>query len=262
MGHVEARPGIAAALILTWGCVSPGLAPPPQETRGLERVVVIAMEAPPLKVPLEFRATVSGSVAGLASPLLVYNTIAVLIEAPAASRRAAEASASLQAALDAGRAWVPTFVAAGQASAQLAARGLEVTVDPGVRPVPGVARRGGTLSMENWLAPIRAWYNDTRPVPRPEAATPGRRTLVLEVGILNYEIMGDDLLLQVMVKLIDPASGAVIGRARAAVAPKAMPHVGPLDAAFAGSADVFKRIVVTQSRMLVHACLVQLGLLD
>ncbi len=198
--------------------------------------------------------------AAVASPLLVYNTIAILVETPSAARRAAAASESLQATLNGGGAWLPTVVVAGQAREQLAARKLAVTVEPGVRPVPGVRDRGRTLLMENWLAPIRAWYNDTTPLPRPAAAAPGSGTLVLEVGVLNYEIANEALLLQVMVKLIDPVTGAVLGRARAASDPRRPPRVGPLPTAFAGDAGAFKRIVTDEGRVLVHACLQDLGL--
>jgi hypothetical protein len=223
-------------------------------------VRVAAMESPPLGVPLEFRSLVPGGAAAVASPLLVYNTVAVLIELPAAARRAAGVSESLQTALDAGETWAPSVVAAEEARAQLAANGFEVRAEAGLRPIPGLRDRGRTVLMENWLAPIRAWYNDTTPAPCRDAAPSGGASYRLEVGIVNYEITGDRLLLQVMMKVIDCPGGAVIGRSRAAVEPESMPRVGPFAETFAGDATAFKQIVAASCRPLVSTCLARLGL--
>jgi hypothetical protein len=218
------------------------------------------MESPPLGVPLEFRALVPGGAAAVASPLLVYNSIAVLIELPAAARRAAEDSKSLQTTLDGGASWAPSAVAAQEAGAQLAASGFAVRADADVRPVPGLRDRGRTVLMENWLAPIRAWYNDTTPAPCRDAVPTVGASYRLEVGILNYEIIGDRLLLQVMMKVVDCSSGAVVGRSRAAVEPGSMPRVAPFAETFAGDAAPFKEIVSAQCRPLVRTCLARLGL--
>ena len=218
------------------------------------------MESPPLGVPLEFRALVPSGAVAVASPLLVYNTVAVLIELPAAARRAATVSESLQVALDAGKTWAPSVVAAEEALLQLAARGFVVQAEGGVRRIPGLRDRGRTVLMENWLAPIRAWYNDTRAVPCRDAAAAAAVSYGLEVGILSYEIVGGRLLLQVVMKLTNCSSGTVIGRSRAAMEAESMPHTGPLVEAFAGDAAPFKLIVAAHCRPLVRTCLDRLGL--
>ena len=230
-------------------CVGPAIAP---EEGAIARGVtarVAAMESPPLGVPLEFRGLVPGGAATVASPLLVYNSIAVLIELPAAARRAAEDSKSLQTTLDAGATWAPSAVAAQEAGAQLAASGFAVRADADVWPVPGLRDRGRTVLMENWLAPIRAWYDTTPTACRDAVPTVGA-SFRLEVGILNYEIVGDRLLLQVMMRVVDCSSGAVVGRSRAAVEPGSMPRVAPIAESFAGDAAAFKEIVSAQCRPL------------
>ncbi len=64
--------------------------------------------------------------------------------------------------------------------------------------------------MENWLAPIRAWYNgDISPFDYREFAEQGIDA-VLEIGVLNYELVGGDhLLVQVMRQ--GPGPGAGLG---------------------------------------------------
>ena len=250
---------LVAALVLAAGCVAPGFAPAREDVRRATAVHLVALEAPPLGVPREFAHTLPGGVGFLASPLLVYNTIALLIDTPAAQRQAAADSAAYEAALQARGCWSPTLALAEEARAQLAARGLAVSVAPTMKPVPGVRDRRYTLLMENWLAPLRAWYNDRAPVA--DYAGPAGRPpqYVLEVAVANYELVDARLLLAVMVKLIDPADGRVCGRARAATDLAQMPRLDPLAPAFAGDASRFRQVVTEAGRELVRDCLTQLG---
>ncbi len=245
-------------LVLVAGCVSPGIVPPKEAVKKVRAVHIVAMEAPPLGVPPEFRHLVPL----YASPLLIYNTIAVLIELPAAQRRGAEVSRSLQASLETRGNWIPTLALADVARAQLEARGIAASVAPGVRPIPAVQNRDYTLFMENWMAPIRAWYNDTKPVSGYAGIPSGQPLYVLEVGVANYEIVEDKLLMTVMMKMIDPSDGHVLGRARALMNTAKMPVVGPLDQAFGDNAKRFKAVVTAEGYTLVKECLTQLRLVE
>ncbi|HEY5292423.1 MAG TPA: hypothetical protein VIJ43_08940 [Burkholderiales bacterium] len=230
--------------------------------RKIKAVHIVAMEAPPLGVPPEFRYLVPSYVMHIASPFLVYNTIAVLIQMPAAERRAGEVSKSIQAAQETEGAWAPARALADEARAQLDARGVAATVAPEVRPIPGVEDRRYTLSMENWLAPIRAWYKDAKPAAGYAGFRSGRPLYILELAVANYEIVENKLLMSVMMKMIDPFDGRVMGRAYAYVDPARMPKVGPLDQAFGGDAKPFKEIVTAEGRILVEECLAQLRFLE
>lgn len=249
-------------LVLLAGCTISRTTPPQEEVRKITAVHIVAMEAPPLGVPLEFRNILPREVMYLASPFLIYNTIAVLIEMPAAQRRGREVSRSIQIALETEGAWVPTLALADEVRAQLGARGIVATVAPQIKPIPGIQDRGYTLSMENWLAPIRAWYNDIKPVASYTGFPSGQPLYILELGVANYEIVENNLLVSVMIKMIDPADGRLVGRAYAHVDLARMPRVGPLDHAFGADAKPFKEIVNAEGRILVKECLTQLGFLE
>lgn len=245
------------------GCISTGIAPPKEATAQLRNIHIVAMEPHPLGVPPGFGSVVLGSGGSIetARGFAVFNTIAILSELPEASKRSRALSQSYQAALDQKGAWVPTVVLANEIQAQLAAQGIQATVAPQVKPIPGVKDRSPTLFMENWLAPIRAWYNDTVPAPDYGDLPRDKSLYVLEVGVINYEIdQAGGLLLQVAMKVIDPSSGKVIGRTRAAN-PWNMPKLAPLDQAFAGNASRFKDAFVLTGRESARTCLTELGLL-
>lgn len=246
-------------LVLVAGCVSPGIVPPKEAVKKVRAIHIVAMETPPLGVPPEFRHAVPL----YASPLLIYNTIAVLIEWPAAQRRGAEVSRSLQASLETKGNWIPTLALADMVRAQLEARGIAAGVAPAVRPIPAVQNRDYTLLMENWMAPIRAWYNDTKPDSGYAGLPSGQPLYVLEVGVANYEIVEDKLLMTVMMmKMIDPSDGRVTGRARARMNPANMPVVGPPEQAFGNDAKRFKEVVTAEGYPLIKECLAQLRLVE
>jgi hypothetical protein len=156
--------------------------------------------------------------------------------------------------------WVPTVALAHEVERKLGGRGVQVSVDPGVRPLPGVAQREITALMENWMAPLRAYYNDTKPDPTYASLAAGPSDAVLEVGVMNYEVaLGSQLLVQVFMRLVDPATGRLIGRARAAD-PFHLLSVNPLEETLANDAAKFKVIFDSATRRLVADALRQLGL--
>lgn len=249
--------------LLLGGCVSLGAALPQDAIDKLHQVHVVAMESHPLGVPAGPRPSIVGS-SGMfdeARGIALFYTGAILFALPEASRRGEEISKSYQAALDREGAWVPTLVLANEVRAQLAAKEVETTVAPGVKPIPGVKDRSYTALMENWLAPTRAWYNDTSPVADYGDLPNDPSLYVLEVGMINYEIVpGGSLMVQVAMKVIDPATGRVMGRARAANSWE-LPDLSPLDQTFSGNASRFKEAFIQTGREIVRKCLGDLGLL-
>lgn len=252
---------LIAALV---GCVSSGMVPYREALTKFQCAHIIPMESHPLGVPPAFGSVVPGFGGGSLQEIRgfsVFNTVAILLEMPAASRRGGEASQAIQAKLDNKDRWVPTVVLANEVQAQLAASGTTATVSPEIRPIPGVENRGYTVLMENWMAPIRAWYNSSVPVADyRDVANDGCRRYIIEIGILNYEITSDKLFVQVVTKVIDPTDSRVIGRARAAN-PWSMPKITPFDQAFADDARRFKEAFSATTRDLVNKCLKELGLL-
>ena len=248
--------------LLLGGCVSPGMAPDADRLAQVKQAYVVAMQARPLGVPAGFRAQlpVAASSVGAARGLAVVNTIALFLEMPEASDRRGEASRSLQAAMDASGAWIPTVALASEVARQLAAGGVATDLAPQVKPLAGVEDTRATMTMENWLGPIRAHYNDPGPVEDYRAMGAGGGRVVIEASLSNYEILGESLLVQVHLKVIEPATGLVIGRARAARAFR-LQEEGPVGRAFEDSAAGFKAAFAAGIRPLVRDCLAALGLL-
>jgi hypothetical protein len=281
---------VLAALFVA-GCVSAAVVPDKQVIGAAKHVRVVAMEAPPLSgLPAKFQpdphmadavtaaqqavvsaqllgsfATVGGAtsvqgaqISGIATivliaPLLAEATINSYCNEP-------QATPSHAIPLPKGM-WVATSIAATEAQTQLSAVQIDATLEPGLKPFTCVHDRRPTLLMENWYAPIRAWYNDNEPDPYYVDPPSAQGAFVLEVAVLNYELSGDHLLLQVMVRLIDTRDGRPIGRARAGNAWH-MPEFDSIDEAFSGEALPFKAVLTTEARLLVRDCLVQLGLIS
>lgn len=248
-------------LAILAGCVSSGIVPTGEEVANIKRVHIVAMEAPPLGVPPYFQqiSGFGGSITA-ARGIGIFNTIAILVQMPEESRRGGEVSQSLTAAMNSRDAWIPTVFLAKEVRAQLEAIGIAGTVDPEINVLPNVQDRSYTVFMENWLAPIRAWYGDPGLVSDYSRVPFEQKTTVIEVGILNYEITSERLLLQVLIKMIDPYSGRVIGRVRADNS-FSQPDLAPLEDVFANDADRFKKTFSTTGRELVKKCLVELGLM-
>ena len=116
--------------------------------------------------------------------------------------------------------WMPTAGLARLAAQLLQRAGTrEAFVVAGYAQLP-VEDRSVTGNMENWDGPVRPGTTRRCPlgVPRADA--------ILEVGVSNYEF-GDPiapvrprLVLQVHVKLSDPTTKQVLGRARNGAGPR------------------------------------------
>ncbi len=259
---------LATAFVLA-GCVGPAIVPDGGVIASAREVRIVAMESPPLGVGPNLLgdgsfpgvAVVGDATARAAGAVILIQTILVAANAPDALRQAEQQGQVLRSVIDSGKAWLPTTVLASEVRTQLEALGLRVSVAPEPQPVPGVVDRTPSVWGENWLAPIRAWYNAPDAVSGSATATQGAQGLVFEVGISNYEILtGERFILQVHIKVIDPSNGRVIGRARAAN-PGALPRLSPLSRAFEDQARLFKEVFALESRRLVGECLRELGFL-
>jgi hypothetical protein len=123
--------------------------------------------------------------------------------------------------------WHLTAELAMEAARVLNNSGRVATISPELRAVPGVQESGRTFSMENWMGPLREWYNDASPATlyasRPKEVGP-----VVEIGISNFEVVAEMLSLQVHMKLIDVPSGNLLGRSRAySTSPAASGYIPP-----------------------------------
>jgi hypothetical protein len=105
---------------------------------------------------------------------------------------------------------------------------------------------------------IIRWYNED--ATRVDYSGLGLEGLdaILEVGIVDYQDFGSDVLLQVMVRLVDPVTKQVLGKARNWVGPSLVPL--PLFLRSAPPEPREQRDKVT-GQTLVTQCLKDLGLI-
>jgi hypothetical protein len=150
------------------------------------------------------------------------------------------------------------MILAQEASSLLSAAGQRrVAVSPKTQPIPGLADRHNPLT-KNWQGPIRTWYNQAETSGGFQGETTAKTDVVVEIAILNYEVNPDNQLnLQVLVKVFNPATGQVIGRAKAAE----RFAVGPHDQAFTRNLKQFKEIFAQKGKDLVARCLTEAGLI-
>ena len=119
--------------------------------------------------------------------LLFVGGVMMLTDLPKANQQSAVASKSIESLLDRQGIWEPTLIVAEEARRLLAADDkITVSVEQDVQRLPGVEERDATFFMENWMAPLRSWYNES-------ASTfvytdKSKSDAVLEVGLLNYEL--------------------------------------------------------------------------
>lgn len=247
------------------GCVGPQIQPNAGTIAQIKNIYIVPMEPPPLSLDSTYVATGSSSMVhflprytiGMARTAGVLSGVALLLDLPEMSQRQLVYPPSVQAQVSPVETWHFSAELAQKAMHLVTAAGKLPTVSLEMQPVPGIQERERTVLMENWMAPIRAWYNDTSPSSRYAALTAKGVGAVAEVGISNYSIFSGKLLLQVHVKLIDPTSGRLLGRARAS----SYTELPSMDEAFSADAKVFKESALRAGTDLLSTCLRELSVL-
>ena len=261
------RPKIAGYLLLLLIAITAGRvfgkpALDKSKAASLTHVHVVAIEGPPLsgldlsKARLPGAPLVAGGAMLQAGGLAIVGGVLMLMAIPEANAQSAAASQEIESLLDKTEIWEPTLELANEAMRQLsAANEYAVSVDERIMPLPGVKRKEATLFMENWMAPVRAWQAATlSPFVYSEEPRDG---VVLEVGLLNYELSGSRFLVQVKMKVVDRTNGVTLARTRAYSYKK----VDDLDRLFEDDAAGYKQMFRETTTPLVTRCLTKIGLL-
>jgi hypothetical protein len=247
--------------VLLTGCITGGSTLDQSAAAALTNIRIVAIEGPPLSGAGVSRVRLSGSelvVGGTtlgSNSLLFVGGVMMLADLPKANQQSAVASRSIESLLDQKEVWEPTLVVAEETRRQLTGKNkISVSVEPDLRRLPGVEERDATFFMENWMAPLRSWYNES---PSTFDYTDQTKSgVVLEVGLLNYELTTGSLLVQVVTKLVDPSTGVVLANARNFSNTK----VESVDELFENDADGYKRFFQTITAELVEDCIADLGL--
>ncbi len=184
--------------------------------------------------------------------------ILVMVDLPVVAAVAAEQAELLQRQLDGTGLWIPTTLLAIHAAERLRADGSRQVDHPqGVIPVPGVEITDRTWHMRNWYGPIADWYSSNRITPGLTRIAPGADSLCVEVGIMNYELAEQGLLLQVMVRVTDMANGTVLARDRQWSLTPLPEHFDP----FSDGGAPLKLLISSVGEHLLDDAITQTGLL-
>jgi len=228
------------------------------EMNEIDRLAIVALEAPPLNIPPGIAVTMNPNATfGSAGGAILFG-ILLMAEAPEAAERAGAASNSIEELLSETDVWLPTKVLAEEVHAQLAEAQYEyVVVDPMVHPIPGLENRSYTYLMENWFRPIRSWYR-SNPSEVNYMGIPEDVDLVIEIGVSNYSYMNPKMNLQVHMRLVDPKTKELLRKTRKWKYFK----MGKPEEAFANEGELFKETFTYWGGQLINAELVKMKLVQ
>ncbi len=201
----------------------------------LTHIHIVPIEAPPLSGPDLW--------------------LMLLTDLPRANNKSTTLSQIAEDLLNKNEIWEPTVEIAKETMRQLETiNNYSVSINPEIKPVSSVKRK----EKEDWPTKLRKFYNmDTSPFSYPEQTSTG---VVLEVGLLNYNIYyGDQFLVFVMMKLVDPVSRSVIANAQCSLWYYSINPVHN-DSSFFTSDDGFKKNFRETIAAIVPNCIKYLGL--
>lgn len=235
----------------------------------IRRILIVPVEPPPLTLtPAIFDAwpASSGDVSignlyppDAAAALFIISGIAALSRLPEYHNIRTKALTTLDEWYASDQSWIPTRILCHESVALISSsRSYEIIVRQALYTPSSLKSREVTLTMENWLAPLREWYNQEKPALSPDDYNRNDIDAVLEVGILNYEmITGNILSIQVFTKLIDVTSGNVEARDRC----YAQINVGAPYDLFKNGGHRFKKIFKEAGGRLLECSLKKIGLI-
>jgi hypothetical protein len=247
--------------VLLAGCVTGGSTLDQSKAASLTHVHIVPIEGPPLsgtglsKANLSGAGLVAGGTTVGSNALLVVGSVMMIAAQSEANAKSAAASQSIESLLDKDEIWEPTVELAQEATRLLEnTSSYSVSTDSKIKPLLGVEQREATFFMENWMAPIRAWYNaDKSPFSYSDQINSG---VVLEVGLSNYSMTADYFLIQVVMKVVDPETGMVIANARKF----SNSRFDDIDTLFEDDAAAYKQLFREITAELVQECIDKLGL--
>jgi hypothetical protein len=256
-------------------CLARPIKPPVADTNKIRTVLVVPVEPPPLEVrpdliesrlpiyrqndtvpfDLFLERKIYRNPGGVLIVGLVSHDDIVQEAVPRQARAADNIIPGLEPLASLADDWVPTFELARQAASQLSSGGLEAVVGGHYYPLP-LSPRERTANLAHWHGAIREWYNRDTSAVDYRSYQPERIDAVLEIGLGTYRIFEAQAPLQVLIKLINPATGQVIGRTDA----EAFPVKGGAQVLLDHEAEKFKELVAEVGTQLVSRGLSDLGL--
>lgn len=249
--------GLSCAATLV-ACAAPVFIPPADRLVGLRRLRVVMLGPVPLEVP---PAMVSSLVAQLPKPsvsaargVLALSSILMLAELPEALKRSAQAGQAVSEQLQVSGLWSPGMTLAQELARQLGATGREVS-GPTEKAVPGAPVESYSNDPTAYVKAVNEWWGAPSSRIDYAPAESDRVDALVEVSLQYAAFFAGALTLILRMKVIDPASRAVIGRNRDI----AYKDLAAPDVALASDGESFKRVFDALSGPLVRSTLAGLG---
>ena len=209
------------------GCYGAQKKMSPVSIRNIKTLAIVPIESPPLVIDpfmsMDYIAPNSAYLITAPSQSLqmvgyvsvIVSGIYLLAELPEATKRSAKVAESIENILDRGGAWIPSIAFARETAKQISANEkYDVVLMQNVQKYPGLENGERTSSMRTWLKATSNWYNEEISQFSYKSFTDQNIDAVLEVGIYQYVILKDRIALGLILKLVDPMTGHVLGRAR------------------------------------------------
>jgi len=219
---VAVNPKWLAGLVLPWllaACSVPAVKPLHVQNQRFDSVLIVPVAAPPLEVIpdlLEQRDAAYRHTQNMAMGVTLatqrYRTAGGVIVAGMVDNQA-DAQATLDAlpptaagAAASESVWTPALTAGEKLAGLLAAENRKAVLSREEYRLP----IADDASLQQWHRAVQSWYGlDTSAA---NYADRGRYDAVLELAVGRYRIFEGQTSLQLMLKLIDPASGRVLAR--------------------------------------------------
>jgi hypothetical protein len=267
--------GLPMALtLLLGGCQAPAVKPQAEQLNQISRILVVPVESPPLEVtPDLIRSrlpayntyayeTVPSSL--LMNKKLYMNPGGILIAGMVAESETMDAAGflpwdsrppKLDPADQPLKPWSPSRILAQNAAEQLTTDGVKATLSGSTYWPPMVGNYRET-DLGGWHRAIGAWYEQNYSAMEYKQPDWHQFDAILEVGIGSYRILENQTSLQVLVKLVDPHTGQVIGRTSA----QTYSAEDSAKSLLSRESESFKRLVTGLGNKLVARGLSDLGL--
>lgn len=255
------------------GCMASTVVPATDRASAIRNVLVVPVEAPPLEVipdNIKNRMPVYGQYTfeTVPSTLLMSEKLyrspgGILVAGmvgmgdsvkevelqPTTGGTALEPRAALK------DDWVSTQVFAEHAASILNTSRVRATQSGQFLRLP-IADGDRTANLGNWRGAIKAWYAQDQSSVDYRQTSSEPVDAVLEIGVGSYRIFGGQTSLQVLLKLIDPGTGRVIGRTRV----QDIAVEGDALALLGHEGEYFKSVVTRMGSRLLTGGLNDLGL--
>lgn len=264
-------------VFLLSGCLAAPIKPSANKMNEIRTVLVVPVESPPLEVIPDLIETrfpvyrqyhyqsmpyyaflekeIYKNPGGVLIAGLVSEDDSVSVADMHKSSASMEKSVSLEPTASLSDNWTPTFILAQEAVSQLNGEGLKAVLSENYHRLP-IASGERNANLGNWHNAIEQWYSQNQS--SVDYRQPGLENVdaVLEVGIGTYRIFDAQTSLQVLIKLIDPNTGQVIGRNSA----KTFSVEDSPQTLLSQEAESFKRLMTEMSAHLVARGFSGLGL--